>query len=106
VAYDGTEQRGGVVKTVLVFMMMGAIVGAVAASFIVPPILGWYNEPGAISPGKQVETLCNLPELIRYTASRIMRGQLIGAGVGALLFLFPGLSLARRRSATPASPAV
>src|SRR5215467_11865044 len=79
-------------------MMMGAIVGTVAASFIVPPILGWYNEPGSISPGKQVETLCNLPELIRYTSSRLMRGQLIGAGVGAFLFMFPGISLARRRS--------
>ena len=33
------------VRRVLVFMMVGAIVGAVAASFIVPPVLGWYNEP-------------------------------------------------------------
>jgi len=104
-AYDGPDSAGGSVKTVLVFMMMGAIVGAVAASFIVPPILGWYNEPGSISPGKQVETLCNLPELIRYTSSRLMRGQLIGAGIGALLFMFPGISLARRRSAAPAAPA-
>ena len=92
-------------KTVLVFMMMGAIVGTVAASFIVPPILGWYNEPGSISPGKQVETLCNLPELIRYTSSRLMRGQLIGAGIGAFLFMFPGISLARRRAAAPPTPA-
>ena len=70
---------------VVVFMMVGAIVGAVAASFIVPPVLGWYNEPGAISPGKPIETLCNVPELIRYTSSRLLRGQLIGAFIGALL---------------------
>src|SRR5439155_1690286 len=31
---------------VVVFMMVGTIVGAVAASFIVPPVLGWYNEHG------------------------------------------------------------
>src|SRR5437763_10944065 len=83
---------------VLVFMMVGAIVGAVAASFIVPPVLGWYNEPGAISPGKQVETLCNIPELIRYTSSRLLRGQLIGAAIGALVFLFPGILSARRQT--------
>lgn len=86
-------------KTVLVFMMIGAIVGAVAASFIVPPILSWYNEPGAISPGSKVETLCNLPELIRYTSARLLRGQLIGALVGALVFAFPGVLVARRRPA-------
>jgi hypothetical protein len=79
-------------------MMVGAILGAVAASFIVPPVLGWYNEPGAISPGKQVETLCNIPELIRYTSSRLLRGQLIGAAVGALVFLFPGILSVRRRA--------
>ena len=85
------------VRRVLVFMMVGAIVGAVAASFIVPPVLGWYNEPGAISPGKQVETLCNVPELIRYTSSRLLRGQLIGAAIGALVFLFPGILSPRRQ---------
>ena len=84
-------------KRVLIFMMVGAIVGAVAASFIVPPVLGWYNEPGAISPGKQVETLCNIPELIRYTSSRLLRGQLIGAAIGALVFLLPGVLSARRQ---------
>jgi len=77
---------------------LGAIVGAVAASFIVPPVLGWYNEPGAISPGKPIETLCNVPELIRYTSSRLLRGQLIGAVVGAVLFLFPGVLSARRQA--------
>ena len=86
-------------KTVLIFMLVGAALGAVAASFIVPPVLSWYNEPGAIAPGRQVETLCNLPEMIRYTASRLLRGQLIGAAVGALLFLYPGIATARRRGA-------
>ncbi len=89
----------GAVKTVLVFMLVGALAGAVAASFIVPPILSWYNEPGAIASGKQVETICNLPEMIRYTSSRLLRGQLIGAALGALLFLYPGVATVRRRAA-------
>jgi uncharacterized membrane protein YeaQ/YmgE (transglycosylase-associated protein family) len=90
------------VRTVTVFMLVGALVGAIVASFVVPPILAWYNAPGAISPGKQVETLCNLPDLIRYTSKRLLLGQAIGAVVGAIVFLFPGLALARR-GATPAS---
>lgn len=86
--------------TILFHMMIGAIFGTVAASLIVPPMLSWYNEPGAIAPGKPIETLCNVPELIRYTSSRLLRGQLIGAGVGALVFLFPGVRSSRRRAAT------
>lgn len=94
-------------KTILVFMLMGAVAGAVVASFVVPPVLSWYNEPGAISSG-QMQTLCNLPELIRYTSSRLFRGQLIGAGIGALLFLFPGVATVRRRAAlaSASAPAV
>jgi hypothetical protein len=87
-------------------MLVGAVLGAVAASFIVPPVLAWYNEPGQISPNKPVETLCNLPELIRYTSKRLLWGQLIGAAVGALVFLFPGVfAVRRRRAVTPVAPA-
>ena len=89
----------GAVRTVLVFVLVGAVLGAVAASFIVPPVLSWYNEPGAVAPGRQVETICNLPEMIRYTSSRLLRGQLIGAALGALLLLYPGIATARRRGA-------
>jgi len=83
--------------TILLYMLVGALVGAVTASFVVPPFLTWYNEPGAINAGKQVETLCNIPELIRYTASRLLRGQLIGATIGALV----GLTTALMRSRHP-----
>jgi hypothetical protein len=94
-------------KTVSVYMMIGALLGVVVASFVVPPALAWYNKAGDIAPGKQVETLCNLPELIRYTSSRLLRGQLIGAAVGAFLFLFPGvMAVRRRREAGGPSPAV
>ena len=86
-------------KTVLVAMLVGAVLGLVVASFIVPPVLSWYNEPGAIAPlGKDVQTLCNHPPLIRYTSNRLLVGQLIGAGIGAIVAFFPGLSLVRRRA--------
>ncbi|HZP43701.1 MAG TPA: hypothetical protein VFD84_19620 [Candidatus Binatia bacterium] len=90
-------------KTVLVFMLVGAFVGVVVASFVVPPVLAWYNEPGSISPGQKVETLCNLPDLIRYATKRLLLGQLIGAVVGALVFLFPGLAMRRRQEARVAA---
>ena len=95
------------VKTVAVYMLIGALVGGVVASFVVPLVLAWYNKTGDITPGKQIETLCNLPELIRYTSTRLLRGQLIGAAIGALLFLFPGLVAARRgREIAAPSPTV
>ena len=87
-------------KTILTLMMVGALLGAVVASFVVPPVLGWYNEPGAISPGKPVETLCNVPDLIRYATRRLLEGQLIGAAIGAAIFLVLGIILTRRRPTT------
>jgi len=86
-------------KTILTLMMVGALLGAVVASFVVPPVLGWYNEPGAISPGKPVETLCNVPDLIRYATRRLLEGQLVGAAIGAAIFLVLGIILTRRRAA-------
>lgn len=83
-------------KTVGTYVLIGAFVGGVIASFVVPPVLAWYNETGKISSASQVQTLCNLPELIRYTSSRLLRGQLIGAAIGALVFLYPGIVAARR----------
>ena len=91
------------VRSVLVWALVGALVGVVVASFAVPPLLSWYNEPGRITSNGQVQTLCNLPELIRYTSSRLIRGQLIGAAVGAVLFTLLGLVV--RRPAQPLPPA-
>ena len=86
--------------TILLYMMIGALIGVVTASFVVPPFLSWYNEPGAINAGKEVQTLCNIPELIQYVSSRLLRGQLIGAIIGALLGVVPALMHSRRLSAT------
>ena len=85
--------------TILLYMLTGALLGVVAASIVVPPALSWYNEPGAINAGKQVETLCNIPELIHYTSSRLLRGQLVGAMIGALLGLVTALMRSRQRPA-------
>lgn len=93
-------------KLVGTYVLIGAFVGGVIASFVVPPVLAWYNETGKISSASQVQTLCNLPELIRYTSSRLLRGQLIGAAIGALVFLVPGLAAARRADEADLPPTV
>jgi len=92
-------------RTVLIFVLLGAILGAVAASFVAPPLLGWYNEAGYLSQGGQVQSLVNLPQIIRYTTDRLLRAQAIGAGLGAFTFLVLGLyssSRSRRRIPEPA----
>ena len=86
-------------RSILGFMLVGAILGLVAASVVVPPALGWYNATGKIAGAKEVETLCNVPELIRYATTRLLEGQLIGAVIGAVLFGVIGGVVRRRRSA-------
>ena len=95
-------------KTVIIFVLLGAILGAVAASFVAPPVLGWYNEAGFLSQSGQVQALVNLPQVIKYTSVRLLKAQAIGAGLGAFTFLVLGLTSAgksrRRRAAAQTAP--
>lgn len=96
-------------KTVLIFLLVGALLGVAAASFIVPPALSWYNEPGALQKSGQVQAIVNVPEVIRYTTDRLIRGQAIGAGIGAVVGLVIGAYAAsggrHRRAAASAANA-
>ena len=89
-------------KTGVIFVLAGAIAGAVLASFLVPPAIAWYTSPGGLSGGAQIPAVVQIPEVIRYATTRLIYGQLIGAGFGAAV----GLALAiafGRRSRTPAA---
>ncbi len=96
-------------KTVLVFTLTGALLGVAAASYIVPRGLSWYNEAGYLSQPQngQVQALVNLPQVIRYTTDRLIKGQLIGGIIGAVFFFVFGIFAARagsrRRAPAPAS---
>ena len=99
-------------RTVVIFVLLGAILGAVAASLIVPPTLSWYNEAGFLSQEGQgqgqVQALVNIPQVIRYTTSRLLKAQAIGAGLGAFTFLILGsysASRGRKRKAPATTPA-
>jgi hypothetical protein len=99
---------GTVAKTVLIFVLLGAILGAVAASLVVPPALGWYNEAGFLAQDGKVQALVNLPQVIKYTTDRLLKAQAIGAGLGAVTFLILGsysASRGRRRPQPAAAPA-
>ena len=86
----------------LVFVLAGALFGIVVASLIVPPALAWYTAPGGLPQGAQIQALVQIPDVIRYSTGRLIRGQLIGAAVGAILGLVVALLTgARSRSPVP-----
>ncbi|HWZ85968.1 MAG TPA: hypothetical protein VN032_07205 [Thermoanaerobaculia bacterium] len=95
-------------KGILIWILAGALLGAVAASFIVPPMLSWYNEAGYLAKGGQPAAMVNLPEVVRYATGKLIRGQAIGAGIGAVVFCVLGLAFggrSRRRKAGDTAPA-
>jgi len=84
------------VKTTLVLVLVGALVGAVIASVAVPPALAWYTSPGGLSGGAAIPAVVQIPEVIRYATTRLILGQLIGAAVGAAVGLILGIMAVRR----------
>ena len=46
-------------KGAVIWILAGALAGIVAASFIVPPMLSWYNEAGFLSQGGQAAAMVN-----------------------------------------------
>ncbi len=91
-------------KTTLILVLAGALIGAVTASFVVPPALAWYTAPGGLPEGTQIQALVQIPEVIRYATGRLIHGQMIGAGIGASAGLVLGvfLNIRARRPTLPA----
>jgi hypothetical protein len=83
-------------KNALLLMLTGAVLGAIAASFIVPPMLSWYTAPGGLPQGASIQAVVQIPEVIRYATTRLLWGQAIGGGIGALLGLALSLISGRR----------
>jgi hypothetical protein len=84
------------VKTVLISVLAGALVGVAVASFIVPPALSWYSAPGGLPAGTQIQALVQIPEVIRYATGKLIFGQMVGAGIGAALGLILGIIAVNR----------
>jgi len=95
-------------KTTLILMLAGALIGVVVAAFVVPPALAWYTAPGGLPQGTQIQALVQIPEVIRYATGRLIHGQLIGGGVGAAVCgaacrLFQVASASKSFSSSPRS---
>ena len=78
-------------KTVVILALAGALLGIAIASLVVPPALAWYTAPGGLPQGAQIQALVQIPEVIRYSTGRLIRGQLIGAAIGAIVGLGLGI---------------
>ncbi|HZT78360.1 MAG TPA: hypothetical protein VFA27_17025 [Vicinamibacterales bacterium] len=78
-------------KTTVIFVLAGALVGAVIASLIVPSALAWYSTPGGLPQGAQIQALVQISEVIRYATGRLIRWQAIGAAIGAAAGLALGI---------------
>ena len=57
-------------KSLLIWVLLGALLGIVAASFVVPPMLSWYNEAGYLAKEGQPAAMVNLPEVVKYSTTR------------------------------------
>jgi hypothetical protein len=89
----------------LILVLSGALLGAALASWIVPAALAWYMTPGGLPQGAEVQAVVQISEVIRYSTSRLIRGQLIGAAIGASMGLVLGIFLqVRSRRPAPAAP--
>jgi len=91
-------------KTTVILVLVGALIGIVAASLIVPPALAWYTAPGGLPQGTQIQALVQIPEVIRYATGRLIHGQLIGGAIGAAVGLIVGLFLNFRTRPMVAAP--
>jgi hypothetical protein len=89
-------------KTALILMLVGAILGVVVASCVVPPMRSWYTSPGGLPQGAQIQAVVQIPEVIRYATSKLLWGQTIGGSIGGVFGLV--VSLLLRRRGRPAAP--
>ena len=90
-------------KTTLILVLAGALLGIALASWIVPPALSWYTTPGGLPRGAEMQAVVQISEVISYSTSRLIRGQLIGAVIGAVIGLVIGIAsdVRSRRAARP-----
>lgn len=93
-------RRMNFLRSVMNFVVGGALLGVLATTFAAPRLLAWDNTPAM---GK---ALCDCAETTRQTAARLVNAQLIGCGVGAIVGAAAGIAftVSRRKKAAAATP--
>ena len=91
-----------IVRTLLNFMIAGALLGLVVASWAYPRYASWNNS--APLSGSQV---CDLPKVIAQVTTDLIQVQWMSAAVGAGLALVAGIvwTVLRRKKGPPAATA-
>jgi hypothetical protein len=82
----------GTFKKLLIFILVGTVVGDIASMLIAPTMLEWYASPAA------GQALCDCVMLVRGTTHRFVQAQVAGAASGAVLFLIVGIIFLRIRA--------
>jgi len=91
-------------KTLTILALTGALLGVVVASLVVPAALSWYTAPGGLPQGTEIQALVQIPDVVRYATGRLIRAQLIGGGIGAVLGIVAGLFMRRKPQTTYTAP--
>jgi hypothetical protein len=91
-------------KSIVILVLAGVLLGAVIASFVVPPALAWYTAPGGLPKGAQIQAMVEIPEVIRYATGRLIRGQAIGGAIGGVVGLVAGVLMSRKRQPPSVAP--
>ncbi|KFE68010.1 hypothetical protein [Hyalangium minutum] len=90
-------------KTVLLFTLVGGLIGNVVATFTNRSYQVWNNTTPLAT-----ETKCNLPQVVHDVTTELIHAQALGAGIGALVFLVLGIvfvqARAKKQRATPPAP--
>ena len=89
------------VKTVVLFLLLGAVLGVVVADFVAPAIIAWDHTP------RSGQALCNCSEIAHSVSMELIKWQAIcaaigGLGLGVLGVLF---EVRQRKKAAPAAAA-
>jgi len=88
-------------RRVMAFGFGMALVGVVIASLTIPSWLAWYNQPG----GGTVQAVCDIAKITRDTAHSLIKGQLIGGGIGFVLGTIAASVFAAKRRKKQAADA-
>jgi hypothetical protein len=89
-------------KTILILILTGTLLGIVIASLVVPPALSWYSAPGGLPDGAKIQAVVEIPEIIRYSTGKLMRGQAVGGAIGAVMGRAAGIYFGRKPSGSAA----
>lgn len=73
-----------VLKRLLLSLVLGAMAGDVITLLLAPNMLTWFATPGTGT------ALCNCAETAQQTAQSLIRAQLIGTGIGAVVGMVLG----------------